>query len=74
MEETDQFPSEVVKKMGQYGLMGIPIETKWDGAGSDFLSYIIASPIVSFLSYQLLHSVGGLQQGESVLIHLLSLL
>ncbi|KMK76647.1 quinone oxidoreductase family protein [Alkalihalobacillus pseudalcaliphilus] len=28
-----------------------------------------ASPIVSFLSYQLLHSVGGLQQGESVLIH-----
>ncbi|WP_273716860.1 acyl-CoA dehydrogenase [Alkalihalobacillus pseudalcaliphilus] len=50
MEETDQFPSEVVKKMGQYGLMGIPIETKWDGAGSDFLSYIIAIHEISKVS------------------------
>jgi alkylation response protein AidB-like acyl-CoA dehydrogenase len=42
MEETDAFPLEVVRKMGEYGLMGIPIPQEWGGAGMDFTSYIIA--------------------------------
>ncbi|MED1563185.1 acyl-CoA dehydrogenase [Alkalihalobacillus alcalophilus] len=50
MEETDEFPSQIVKKMGQYGLMGIPISSKWGGAGADFLSYIIAIHEISKIS------------------------
>ncbi|WAA13985.1 acyl-CoA dehydrogenase [Fervidibacillus halotolerans] len=36
------FPRELLKKMGDLGLMGIPIPTKYGGAGMDFTSYIIA--------------------------------
>ncbi|WP_413382402.1 acyl-CoA dehydrogenase [Alkalihalobacillus sp. 1P02AB] len=50
MEETDEFPSQIVKKMGRYGLMGIPISSKWGGAGADFLSYIIAIHEISKIS------------------------
>ncbi|WP_096185907.1 acyl-CoA dehydrogenase [Evansella halocellulosilytica] len=42
MEETDQFPFEVVKAMGELGMMGIPIPEKYGGAGMDFTSYILA--------------------------------
>jgi acyl-CoA dehydrogenase len=42
MDETDQFPREIIKKMGELGLMGIPIPEKYGGSGMDFTSYIIA--------------------------------
>lgn len=42
MEETDEFPLQLIRKMGEYGLMGIPIPEEWGGSGADFLSYIIA--------------------------------
>ncbi|EIT87476.1 acyl-CoA dehydrogenase [Fictibacillus macauensis ZFHKF-1] len=42
MDETDTFPEAVVSKMGELGLMGIPIPEAYGGAGMDFLSYIIA--------------------------------
>ncbi|HJV44933.1 MAG TPA: acyl-CoA dehydrogenase [Bacillota bacterium] len=42
MEETDEFPLQIIRKMGEYGLMGIPIPEEWGGAGSDFISYILA--------------------------------
>lgn len=42
MDETDQFPTEVIRKMGELGLMGIPIPEKYGGAGMDFTSYMIA--------------------------------
>ncbi|MEX2103731.1 MAG: acyl-CoA dehydrogenase family protein, partial [Bacilli bacterium] len=50
MEETDEFPLEVIKKMGQYGLLGIPIPEEWGGAGADFVSYIIALEELSKVS------------------------
>ncbi|MEK4306441.1 acyl-CoA dehydrogenase [Oceanobacillus sp. FSL K6-0251] len=40
MEEQDRFPEEIIKKMGELGLMGIPIPEKFGGAGMDFSSYI----------------------------------
>ncbi|QHS23594.1 acyl-CoA dehydrogenase [Virgibacillus sp. MSP4-1] len=42
MEEEDRFPRELVQKMGELGLMGIPIPEKYGGSGFDFTSYIIA--------------------------------
>lgn len=40
--EKNQFPQEIIQKMGELGLMGIPIPEKYGGSGMDFTSYIIA--------------------------------
>lgn len=42
IDVTEEFPMENVKKMGKYGVMGIPFSTEYGGAGGDTLSYIIA--------------------------------
>lgn len=42
MEKNNQFPSELLVKMGDLGLMGIPVPEKYGGSGMDFTSYIIA--------------------------------
>ncbi|CRK84498.1 short chain acyl-CoA dehydrogenase [Neobacillus massiliamazoniensis] len=41
MEETDEYPLHIIRKMGEYGLMGIPIPTEYGGVGADFISYIL---------------------------------
>ncbi|MDP4084223.1 MAG: acyl-CoA dehydrogenase [Bacillota bacterium] len=40
--EKDEFPREVIRKMGELGLMGIHVPEKYGGAEMDFTSYIIA--------------------------------
>jgi alkylation response protein AidB-like acyl-CoA dehydrogenase len=50
MEEEDCFPREVIQKMGQVGLMGIPIGEEWGGGGADFISYILAIEELSRIS------------------------
>lgn len=42
MEEDDRFPEEMIQKMGELGLMGIPVPEEYGGSGMDFTSYIIA--------------------------------
>ena len=42
IDVTERFPSETVEKMAKYNMMGIPIATKYGGAGGDNLSYIMA--------------------------------
>ncbi|SEP72174.1 butyryl-CoA dehydrogenase [Virgibacillus subterraneus] len=42
MEQEDRFPKEVIQKMGELGLMGIPIPEEYGGTGMDYTSYIIA--------------------------------
>lgn len=42
MEKEDRFPIEIVQRMGELGLMGIPIPEKYGGSEMDFTSYIIA--------------------------------
>ncbi len=37
-----EFPRDVIKKMGELGLMGITTPEQYGGAGMDFISYIIA--------------------------------
>jgi butyryl-CoA dehydrogenase len=41
-DRENQFPREVVKKMGQRGWMGIPYPKEYGGAGLDVISYAIA--------------------------------
>jgi acyl-CoA dehydrogenase len=48
--EEGQFPTEVLRKMGELGLMGIPIPSKYGGSEMDFISYIIAIHEISKVS------------------------
>src|SRR5947208_2143275 len=41
-EHDHRFPSEVVRRLGEMGWLGIPIPEEWGGAGMDVLSYAIA--------------------------------
>ncbi|WP_394218119.1 acyl-CoA dehydrogenase [Halobacillus trueperi] len=50
MEKEDRFPSELLPKMGELGLMGVPIPEKYGGAEMDYLSYIIAIHEISKVS------------------------
>jgi acyl-CoA dehydrogenase len=40
--EKGEFPRKILQKMGELGLMGIPVPEKYGGAEMDFTSYIIA--------------------------------
>ncbi|WOV87968.1 acyl-CoA dehydrogenase [Sporosarcina oncorhynchi] len=40
--EAGEFPREILKKMGELGLMGITVPKKYGGSEMDFISYIIA--------------------------------
>lgn len=42
LDKNNEFPHDMVKKLAEMGLMGIPYEKKYGGAGSDVLSYAIA--------------------------------
>lgn len=42
IDQEDVFPLEAIKRMGELGLMGIPIPEAYGGSGMDFTSYILA--------------------------------
>ncbi len=48
--EAGEFPREIVSKMAELGLMGIPIPESYGGAGMDFISYISAIHEISKIS------------------------
>ncbi|MFB7637466.1 acyl-CoA dehydrogenase [Peribacillus butanolivorans] len=48
--ERGEFPKKILHKMGELGLMGIPIPEQYGGAGMDFMSYIIAINEISKVS------------------------
>ncbi|MGE6377245.1 acyl-CoA dehydrogenase [Peribacillus muralis] len=48
--EKGMFPKAILQKMGELGLMGIPIPEQYGGAGMDFMSYIIAINEISKVS------------------------
>ncbi|GGH87055.1 alkylation response protein AidB-like acyl-CoA dehydrogenase [Pullulanibacillus pueri] len=50
MEVTDQFPLSLVKRMGEIGLLGIPIPERYGGSGMDVLSYILTIEELSKVS------------------------
>ncbi|TBN01297.1 acyl-CoA dehydrogenase [Hyunsoonleella flava] len=40
-DEKQQFPDELVKKMGELGFMGIMVDPKYGGSGMDTISYVL---------------------------------
>jgi acyl-CoA dehydrogenase len=48
--EEGEFPKEILRKMGELGLMGIPVPEQYGGSEMDFVSYIIAIHEISKVS------------------------
>ncbi len=42
IDATGSFPYDVIRKMGELGLLGLPFPEEYGGAGADFLSYCLA--------------------------------
>jgi len=42
LDETARFPTDIVKKLGEMGLMGMMVPEQWGGAGMDAVSYAMA--------------------------------
>ncbi|MFB6132805.1 MAG: acyl-CoA dehydrogenase [Halanaeroarchaeum sp.] len=47
IDETDEFPRDLVEQMGELGLMGMPFPEEYDGAGLDYHAYAIALSEIS---------------------------
>src|SRR4030067_636029 len=41
-DETGEFPSKTIQKMGEMGFMGIEVPEQYGGAGMDTLAYVLA--------------------------------
>ena len=39
IDETGEFPHEIIKQLGQMGMMGLNVDPEYDGAGLDYLTY-----------------------------------
>jgi butyryl-CoA dehydrogenase len=46
-DEQHHFPAEVVKKLGEMGLLGVAIPSEWGGAGMDNVTYAVAMEEIS---------------------------
>lgn len=42
LDETGNFPAEIVRQLGEMGLMGMMVPEEWGGAGMDTVSYAMA--------------------------------
>lgn len=42
-----EFPFEIVKKLGEFGFMGMMVPPEWGGAGFDTVSYVLAMEEIS---------------------------
>ena len=46
-DKNSVFPTEIIKKMAELGLMGMMVDPKYDGAGMDTVSYCLAMMEIS---------------------------
>lgn len=50
MEMEEEYPRSLLRRMGELGLMGLPIPERYGGAGKDFISYILTIHEISKVS------------------------
>ncbi len=50
IDESDEFPRDIVREMAKLGIMGLPIPEQWGGVGADFVSYVNAIEEISYAS------------------------
>ena len=50
IDATDTFPDDLVRRMGELGILGLPFEEKYGGSGGDYTSLIIALEEVARIS------------------------
>ena len=48
-DNTQTFPDELVRKMGELGFMGIMVDPKYGGSGMDTLAFVISIIMLSFI-------------------------
>ncbi|HBV97272.1 MAG: acyl-CoA dehydrogenase [Peptococcaceae bacterium BICA1-7] len=46
-DKTGEIPLDIISKMGEMGLMGLPIAEQYGGAGADSISYLLATEEIS---------------------------
>ena len=46
-DQTGEFPTDIVKQMGEMGLMGMMVEEKWGGSGLTAIDYAMAMEAIS---------------------------
>jgi butyryl-CoA dehydrogenase len=46
-DQSGEFPTDIVKQMGEMGLMGMMVEEKWGGAGLKTVDYVMAMEAIS---------------------------
>ena len=42
IDETDQFPDDIFRRMGELGIIGLPFPEEYGGSGADYTSMVIA--------------------------------
>lgn len=42
IDETGEFPWDIIKKMGELGFLGLPFPEEYGGAGADYMSFVLA--------------------------------
>jgi alkylation response protein AidB-like acyl-CoA dehydrogenase len=47
LDENEEFPTDIVRQMGELGFLGLPYPEKYGGAGMDMLAYAIAVEEIS---------------------------
>ena len=47
LDKESRWPTEILKGMAELGLMGVAVPEKWDGAGMDSVSYVLAMEEIS---------------------------
>src|SRR5947207_2866336 len=50
IDETGEFPLDVVRAAAAHGLLGTTIDAKWGGAGRDYVSYAAAIEAIASAS------------------------
>jgi len=46
-DKSGEFPTDIVKKLGELGFMGMMVSPEWGGSGLDALSYVLAMEEIS---------------------------